>query len=296
MSGYIKEPADPTGNGPREVWMRNLKRWARQFWMRSITGGRVVPDPYGGYHLIIDPPSAGARSVPLHPFQVYQPRDAMTFRIHGGAILVREYFPADTSQWRGDPAAKSRMVFVQQTDGVFDDATGFGSDANDLVLDDWGGPNSACLIYLTVFQTRDDPGVITTAIAIEYTAGADWNYPLQEAGGLANLGFESIQGARNFGTLTPDKELINIPLAVVLAREVSGDDLISSTILQLQRSHITSLYGCRPARAVTAGYDEDRLYFPGDMVIDYLGSSYIVGGARANIGYDPVDGGDWIQV
>ena len=51
---YTKEPADPIGLDQVSIWQRLFKKWAKQFFIRTVSGGRLVPDPNGGVHLIID--------------------------------------------------------------------------------------------------------------------------------------------------------------------------------------------------------------------------------------------------
>ncbi len=53
---YTKEPADPIGLDQVSIWQRLFKKWAKQFFIRTVSGGRLVPDPNGGVHLIIDKP------------------------------------------------------------------------------------------------------------------------------------------------------------------------------------------------------------------------------------------------
>jgi hypothetical protein len=59
VNNHWKEPADPIGGDDVAVWLRLLKKWLKQFLIRSVTGARMIPDPNGGYHLVIDSPARG---------------------------------------------------------------------------------------------------------------------------------------------------------------------------------------------------------------------------------------------
>ncbi len=89
---YTKEPADPIGLDQVSIWQRLFKKWAKQFFIRTVSGGRLVPDPNGGVHLIIDKPlipsvaksSSGAggnfRGI-YDPFTAYSTNDLVIYDI-----------------------------------------------------------------------------------------------------------------------------------------------------------------------------------------------------------------------
>jgi len=61
-SHYTREPSPPSGGSPFASWCRALLNWVKGFELKSIKGGRKVPDPSGGYHLIIDSKPGGGRT------------------------------------------------------------------------------------------------------------------------------------------------------------------------------------------------------------------------------------------
>jgi hypothetical protein len=79
---FQNEPADPMGNGPLDIFTRQLKRWLRQFIIWDIKGAKCIPHPNGGRTFVIpeqtNPPSNS--TPPLsHPFKIYQPTNFASF-------------------------------------------------------------------------------------------------------------------------------------------------------------------------------------------------------------------------
>ena len=93
MNNHYKEPADPLGGDPQAVWMRLLKQWLKQFLIRSVSGGRMIPDPNGGYHLVIDLPSTQPPPASVSAFQgEYDPTKSysvgQTFKISTALVIA----------------------------------------------------------------------------------------------------------------------------------------------------------------------------------------------------------------
>ena len=65
MSNFTRDPADPIGLGQDAIWHRQTKKYNAGNKLRSVKGAKMIPDPRGGYHLVIPkakpggPPGAG---------------------------------------------------------------------------------------------------------------------------------------------------------------------------------------------------------------------------------------------
>lgn len=77
MAGpFQREPGDPTGSRPLDIWLRALKRWVRGLELKSGPGYRKIPSPDGGFTLSIDPSRGGGANTPLSLYdktQSYSP-------------------------------------------------------------------------------------------------------------------------------------------------------------------------------------------------------------------------------
>ena len=80
---FQHEPTDPLGNGPLEIFMRQLKRWTRQFIVWDIKGAKCIPHPNGGRTFVLPTlpgTPAPAKQTVMHPFKIYQPTNYASFK------------------------------------------------------------------------------------------------------------------------------------------------------------------------------------------------------------------------
>lgn len=85
MAGpFQREPGDPTGSRPLDIWLRALKRWVRGLELKSGPGYRKIPSPDGGFTLSIDTiPSASV----VYPYQLYQGSTWLKWKVRAGTYI-----------------------------------------------------------------------------------------------------------------------------------------------------------------------------------------------------------------
>ena len=84
MTGFDKPPAPPTGGDEIAFWARLLTNWLAKGQIKSIQGAKQIPDPNGGFHLIIPPAKYPPQitqpsSASFYPFKIYQPTNVSQF-------------------------------------------------------------------------------------------------------------------------------------------------------------------------------------------------------------------------
>ena len=62
MSNFQRPPPDPEGFSPDAIWQRQNKKFSGQNKLRSIVGAKIIPDPNGGYHLVMPKTKPGSGS------------------------------------------------------------------------------------------------------------------------------------------------------------------------------------------------------------------------------------------
>jgi len=60
MGQYQRPPEPPTGYSAEAVWMRQMVKYVEGFFIRSVNGGKLIPDARGGYNLVIPKPKAAS--------------------------------------------------------------------------------------------------------------------------------------------------------------------------------------------------------------------------------------------
>lgn len=127
---FFKKPGEPVGNGDREVWARNLLRWAAQFELKSCNGGRIIPDANGGYSLVIDGSRGGGVTDTMFPFKImlsppnpaftgtpteiaaeHAAKDWRTFRVRSGFVGLQEIAAANSTDGVAYPDTDPPPIF-----------------------------------------------------------------------------------------------------------------------------------------------------------------------------------------
>lgn len=229
--------------------------------------------------------TAPVASTALHPFKIYHPDGAAanTFRVHGGYVMVPEFFPASTTPRLIDLDFAHVLRAADGTDGVTDNSDSTGSGANDIILSNWntgtGSVYQFCGIWLTIYQSLGTAGTIQ--IIVEHGFNTlrpyltSWEFPgLHAIKTTVPIGIITATG---FGTIPED---ITAPI-----------DLASSTISQMLHSAVTGTYSAGPAR-YNYTYIDQQFYFPGDIVLWATdGHIYVQSqpDGYASIGYSPIN-------
>lgn len=84
MSSIFKEPGDPIGGSPLDVWLRALKRWARSHELHSAPGYRKIPNAGGGFSLVIENKATDGGA---DPFSIYQSDTWLKFKVRTGYVI-----------------------------------------------------------------------------------------------------------------------------------------------------------------------------------------------------------------
>ena len=253
---------------------------------RVTRGGRdelLISDESLAVQIGQNPPSLSSSSATsFYPFKVYNPtgEPGHTFRVRGGYVQYPTFWTVSSTPTEFDPqTVADDLHAANNTDGVVTESTSEGSDAADLVLDDWdngiGGHYTFFGVWIEMDQASGDPGVVSVVV---------------------NGAFNQLPGAGIKATAEDRTQETNYwPIARIFPAEFDGDDIVSGTVEQFRRGHVVDAFQVNPGRYV-GYYSDNRVYMPSDMVFWETDSKYYLQlGPNAVRGYDPTNV-YWVEI